>query len=67
MNKTDLREILDLVKGKIARDTVAACNLFWSDGGTETTLYSVGEEDATSRYATGEEDATSRYSTGEED
>ena len=67
MNKTDLKDVLALVKTKLKRDTEAACGLFWPDAGPSTTLYSVGEEDATTHYAVGEEDSNSDYSVGEED
>ena len=72
MQRTDLREVLSLVKEKLSRDAEAACGLFWADA-RPTTLYAVGEEDgggdpdATSRYAVGEEDATTFYAVGEED
>lgn len=56
MKKTDLRDVLDLVKEKLSRDTEAACGLFWADDTPATTKYAIGEEDVTSRYATGEED-----------
>ncbi len=66
MRKADLKEVLDLVKAKLARDTEAACGLMWSDV-EPTTRYAVGEEDATTDYAVGEEDATTEYAIGEED
>lgn len=53
MKKTDLRDILELVKDKLSSDTEAACGLFWPDNQT-TTLYSVGEEDCNTDYAVGE-------------
>ena len=68
MKKTDLKEVLDLVKEKLTRDTEAACGLFWPDcSPSPTTRYSVGEEDATTDYSVGEEDATTEYAVGEED
>ena len=66
MKKTDIRDILELVKDKLEHNPEAACGLFWPDM-AETTLYSVGEEDATTDYSVGEEDATSFYGVGEED
>ncbi len=66
MDKADLRDVLDLVKEKMSRDTEAACGLFWPDR-TVTTRYAVGEEDATTEYSVGEEDATTFYAIGEED
>jgi len=62
MNKNDLREVLDLVKEKLSRETETACGIMFSDDPVPTTEYSVGEEDATTRYAIGEEDATTLYS-----
>lgn len=58
MEKTELRDVLELVKDKLSRDVEAACGFFWADDGPDnpTTLYAVGEEDATTRYAVGEED-----------
>lgn len=67
MIRTDLREVLDLVREKLSRDAEAACGLLWSDNPRPTTKYAVGEEDATTDYAVGEEDATSWYGIGEED
>lgn len=56
MQRTDLRDVLDLVKEKLSRDTEAACGLLWSDGPRPTTKYAVGEEDVTTLYGLGEED-----------
>jgi hypothetical protein len=58
MDKQELRDVLNLVKDKLSRDTEAACGLFWADEvePEPTTKYAVGEEDATTRYAVGEED-----------
>ncbi len=72
MQRTELRDILNLVKDKLSRDSEAACGLFWADDDPgPTTRYAVGEEDGdpdpTSRYAVGEEDATTFYAVGEED
>ena len=66
MKKTDLHDILNLVKEKLTYDTEAACGLFWPDA-SPTSRYAVGEEDATTAYAVGEEDSTTDYSVGEED
>lgn len=50
MKKNDLRDILNLVKTKLSRETEAACGLLWADDdpgeGEMSSLYSVGEEDA---------------------
>jgi len=58
MKKTDLREVLDLVKDKLSRETDTACGLFWADNPEPipTSWYAVGEEDVTTHYAVGEED-----------
>ena len=66
MQRTDLRDVLDLVKDKLSLDIEAACGLLWPDA-QPTTRYAVGEEDATTDYAVGEEDATTEYAVGEED
>ena len=50
MKKDELREILDLVKEKLAMDPETACGLFWPDH-QPTTLYNVGEEDCNMDYA----------------
>jgi hypothetical protein len=68
MNRTELREVLDLVKGKLSREVEAACGLLWNDAPAPTTKYAVNEEDGgTTRYAVNEEDATTFYGVGEED
>lgn len=68
MDRTDLRDVLELVKAKLSRDVEAACGLLWSDAPTPTTRYAVNEEDGgTTRYAVNEEDATTFYAVGEED
>lgn len=71
MQRTELQDVLNLVKQKLSHDAEAACGLFWSDAPDPTTRYAVGEEDGdpdpTSRYAVGEEDATTFYAVGEED
>ena len=66
MQKSELREVLDLVKRKLSRDAQAACGLLWADL-QPTTRYAIGEEDATTDYAVGEEDVTTEYAVGEED
>ncbi|MCU0665054.1 MAG: hypothetical protein MUC50_22365 [Myxococcota bacterium] len=56
MEKTDLREVLKLVREKLSRDAEAGCGFFWSDNPGPTTKYAIGEEDgATTLYAVGEE------------
>ena len=65
MKKADLRDVLDLVKEKLSRETEAACGFFWPDR-SPTTRYAIGEEDATTLYAVGEEDVTTFYGIGEE-
>ncbi|MBM4318468.1 MAG: hypothetical protein FJ125_00550 [Deltaproteobacteria bacterium] len=68
MEKTDLRDVLELVKEKLSRDVEAACGLLWGDSPSPTSRYAVGEEDGgTTRYAVGEEDVTTFYGVGEED
>ena len=64
MNKTDLREVLNLVKAKLKSDAATACALFWPDV-APTTLYSVGEEDCNTDYAIGECDCNTLYAIGE--
>lgn len=61
MKKTDLREVLNLVKEKLHRDPAGACGLFWADvpETVPTSWYAVGEEDVTTHYAVGEEDSSS--------
>ena len=62
IKKTDLRDVLSLVKDKLARDPNAACGVLWTDDPQPTTKYAIGEEDGgsgggiTTRYAVGEED-----------
>ena len=60
MKKTDLKDVLDLVKDKLEREAEAGCGIFWVDetvpGPGPTTKYAIGEEDMTTRYAVGEED-----------
>ncbi len=62
MKKSDLQDVLALVKEKLSRDPEAACGVFWTDeaapGPDPTSRYAVGEEDATTRYAVGEEDGS---------
>ena len=65
MERAELKEVLDLVREKLSRDTEAACGILWSDA-QPTTKYAVGEEDATTDYAVGEEDSASWYGVGEE-
>ena len=67
MERTDLQDVLELVKQKLSRDVEAACGLLWSDSPQPTTKYAVGEEDATTDYAVGEEDASTWYGINEED
>ena len=55
MKKADLRDVLKLVKEKLARETEAACGIFWADD-SPTTRYAVGEEDVTTFYGIAEED-----------
>ena len=66
MERSELQDVLRLVRQKLSRDVEGACGLHWSDS-NPTTKYAVGEEDATTDYAVGEEDATSWYAVGEED
>jgi hypothetical protein len=67
MERTDLQEVLALVKSKLSRDVEAACGLLWTDQ-APTSRYAVNEEDGgTTRYAVNEEDATTLYGLGEED
>ena len=55
MKKEDLKDILQLIKDKLERDTEAACGLFYSDENSQpTSFYAVGEEDGTLRYSIGE-------------
>jgi hypothetical protein len=67
MERKELKEVLELVKDKLSRDTEAGCGIFWADAPQPTTKYAVGEEDATTLYSVGEEDVTTLYSVGEED
>ena len=55
MKKTDLADVIRLVKGKMSRELTPACGLFWVDP-NPTTEYAVGEEDVTTHYGVGEED-----------
>ena len=66
MKKTEIREVLELVKEKLSQNTESACGLFWPDS-SPTSRYAVGEEDASTEYSVGEEDVTTEYSVGEED
>lgn len=54
IKKADLRDVLQLVKEKLSRDTEAGCGLFWPDS-APTSRYAIGEEDVTTFYAIGEE------------
>ncbi|MDY0060346.1 MAG: hypothetical protein RBU45_11080 [Myxococcota bacterium] len=65
MERAELKEVLDLVREKLSRDSEAACGILWADA-QPTTKYAVGEEDATTEYAVGEEDAVSWYGVGEQ-
>ena len=64
MKKSDMREVLDLVKDKLSRSAEAACGLFFQDT-NPTSRYAVGEEDATTEYAVGEEDVQVYYGVGD--
>lgn len=50
MKKTDLSDVLKLVKDKLTRDPEAACGVLYTDLPDLSTRYAVGEEDA--NYAT---------------
>lgn len=55
MDKKELREILDLVKAKLAVDAEAACGLFWADDPEPTPKYATPDDPAM-RYAISEEE-----------
>ena len=66
MKKTDLSDVIRLVKSKMERESAAACGLFWTDRNTDpdpTTAYGIGEEDSTTHYGVGEEDGGSECNT----
>ena len=63
MKKTDLADVIRLVKSKIGCDASSACGFLWADS-APTTEYAVGEEDVVAYYGVSEE-CTTRYGINE--
>lgn len=69
MKKTDLKDILNLVKAKLCQEPATACGLFWTDSDPNL---KVDDHNTTLKYGVMEPkddliQVTTRYAVGEED